>query len=1048
MSNVTIPGAYSALNNQLAKSPIIVVVIAGVPYIFTSRDLQTELVYGAPNITYGEDGIIYGGLISYGSYLSFIDLDNSSLVLQQRLEPEQGKASVSTLTIAFIDGNNYYMTQVCSPGIIIPDILLTQVDVFLGFAQTTFPTDFFKIFRGYVSGVADGPGSVSLQISDANLKARTNLFYITSSNLVYSMGTTDQYFTLQSNQGFFAQVPQPDGSAYNEAIRTYVLIDSEWIECIPIRQGNYQYQALIQGVIFTANLNHGTDVGLIYTSGGTAGSEVVTVSGSVITVQVQVGVSTAAQVIAAILQVEAASDLVLMTALTPATTQSAMGLTYLFSYVATIQGLFYTATTGNGLNVSITYIDGATAGSEVVTVSGGSITVQIQSGVSTALQIYTKVIASVAASALVTVVDVSPSVVNVIQGQTFLVPSNTYTFLVEEGIVYYGQPGTSGITLAYANTVLAGSETVSITGSAITVNIQSGVSTAQQVANALIAYSGIVNPLVSFELMPHSEGFLQTSFTTTNFIAGVPASQFAVIERGARGTTAATHDPDPVNGNAGSAGIQVGDPVFTENAMLMALKIYLSGWGTKWLEKVPVSTIGINPDPAGPTTQTQAIQMPVGIDLVELYNIVPGDICYLYGSDVKSNNGIPLTIVRFANSSTDNNNVIYVEQVLTKDNTSTSITVSFRSQYDSYPIEAGLHLTPPDIDIDQHIYVLETFLGAVGNYLVFFITSTEDSGKDFIQTEVYFPVGAYGLSRYGELSVGYNAPPIASQNITYLNSGNVLEPQNIRPSRAVNNRQFFNEITFQYGVDDSGNFTKEIDVASGPSVSLYGGYTNILPIASRGIIPSYPTSVIQKVANYLLLKYQYGATTFQVKVNWQAGSITEVGDIALLDDSDGILQIANFQTGKRGLGKQIFSIIDRTFNFKEGNVSLTLQNNVGSQAGDRFGTISPSSLVATGSTHTTIIIQDSFGAIFPRNESAKWSNYVGLTVLVHSPDYSVQVTVTLVSISASNNYLLNVSDMGFSPPAGYIVDVAQYPTSTNPSINALYKLVHDSLRLP
>ena len=70
-----------------------------------------------------------------------------------------------------------------------------------------------------------------------------------------------------------------------------------------------------------------------------------------------------------------------------------------------IQDLTYTADNvgSNGNLITITYTGGGTAGAEVVTVVGNAISVQIESGVSTALQIKTAVDASLAAAALVNV---------------------------------------------------------------------------------------------------------------------------------------------------------------------------------------------------------------------------------------------------------------------------------------------------------------------------------------------------------------------------------------------------------------------------------------------------------------------------------------------------------------------------------------------------------------------------------------------------------------------------------------------------------------------
>lgn len=66
-----------------------------------------------------------------------------------------------------------------------------------------------------------------------------------------------------------------------------------------------------------------------------------------------------------------------------------------------IQDLTYIAKDSPTSVPSITYTGGGTAGSEVVTVSGNDISVQIQSGVSTADQVKNAVNASVAASAIV-----------------------------------------------------------------------------------------------------------------------------------------------------------------------------------------------------------------------------------------------------------------------------------------------------------------------------------------------------------------------------------------------------------------------------------------------------------------------------------------------------------------------------------------------------------------------------------------------------------------------------------------------------------------------
>lgn len=79
----------------------------------------------------------------------------------------------------------------------------------------------------------------------------------------------------------------------------------------------------------------------------------------------------------------------------------------------TLGGVSYTAVTmgAGGNSITVAYTGGGTAGSEVVSVSGNAISVQIQSGTSTITQVRTAVNASPAAAALVTASGTSSSTV-------------------------------------------------------------------------------------------------------------------------------------------------------------------------------------------------------------------------------------------------------------------------------------------------------------------------------------------------------------------------------------------------------------------------------------------------------------------------------------------------------------------------------------------------------------------------------------------------------------------------------------------------------------
>lgn len=190
--------------------------------------------------------------------------------------------------------------------------------------------------------------------------------------------------------------------------------------------GPVRYDAVAAGSV-------GNSIRISYTDGATAGAEVVTVVGSVITVQVSdaetglerwmteiyggplasrpqnmpvpgVDYTTAAQIIAAIRGSVAASALVNIEywivgtpapvyadAAEPTLARFLTGGTDGAPATATIEGLTVTSLTNDATQngATLTLTTGATAGAEVVTMSGNNISVQIQNGVSTVTQVRT-----------------------------------------------------------------------------------------------------------------------------------------------------------------------------------------------------------------------------------------------------------------------------------------------------------------------------------------------------------------------------------------------------------------------------------------------------------------------------------------------------------------------------------------------------------------------------------------------------------------------------------------------------------------------------------
>ena len=85
--------------------------------------------------------------------------------------------------------------------------------------------------------------------------------------------------------------------------------------------------------------------------------------------------------------------------------------------------------------------------------------------------------------------------------------------------------------------------------------------------------------------------------------------------------------------------------------------------------------------------------------------------------------------------------------------------------------------------------------------------------------------------------------------------------------------------------------------------------------------------------------------------------------------------------------------------------------------------------------------------IHGNNEFRKWSRFVegGLTVRVHNADFSVDATADVLSFNG--NEVTMATDLGFTQAAGYVMELAKYP-STTIEIHLLYGFMTDSATFP
>lgn len=515
---------------------------------------------------------------------------------------------------------------------------------------------------------------------------------------------------------------------------------------------------------------------------------------------------------------------------------------------------------------------------------------------------------------------------------------------------------------------------------------------------------------------------------------GFGTNQFLNVVRGARNNiigfpTNAPHDA----GADVDAFVQIGG-----HAIDLALKLQLSGWGGPYIENQTVLGLVITNDPDTPLVNN-AIVLPVDIDAIRDLGITAGDYVTISGDAIPGNN-VTAKVVSFRDLGLQPNRAIVTDFNFTASYPTTGV-LAIRSQFDTFPTSCGASLPANEVDVAGHLYYKNTFLSDGSNSYRFLIDS-EESAKTFIESQIMLPLGAYSLTRQGKLSMGLTKPPIADERTQQVDLTNTLEPQGIRVTRGINNRKYFNEIDWEFNFDDAGSATAKRKTLDTDSLNLIG-ISSVLPISAKGARTDLGFLLnVERRERFLLLRYAKAAVMLDIKTNFGTGNLIEAGDVIIISDN-GQLQIPNLVTGERNYGVQLLEVINRSIDFKTGQVSLQLLGGIQSLVDDRYATITPSSLLTDESTSTRLVVTESFGGIFPGQEYKKWQDYIGLRMAVHDQNFTYYEEVVFTGFDPADNTALFVSPpLSFTPAPGDILDLAAYSTSTDNLDQAKAKLIH------
>ena len=469
----------------------------------------------------------------------------------------------------------------------------------------------------------------------------------------------------------------------------------------------------------------------------------------------------------------------------------------------------------------------------------------------------------------------------------------------------------------------------------------------------------------------------------------------------------------------------------TGNGIDLILKLLLSGGPEFYGENIVATSINfIDID-----TEIPNALFFEEINLEVEYGITKGDLITIEDSAIGGNNVVDAIVleVGLINGGT----YLIIAHALTTEST-TAAKVSFKSQFNTLPFGVGLY--PFEVDVQQHLFVRDTFLTSAELDL---ICDSIPNGKEFIEKEFYLPLGCYSVPRKGRSSIVYQAPPLPNYEIINLDVNSVINPSALKVRRSIS-ENFFNEVVFNYDFDIIKNeFLSNLIYSSDDSKQRINVGSKPFSIESRALRSSSGANEISsQAANRYLRRYQFGAEFIKgIKVLYGKGYQIEIGDIVSVNY--GSLQLSDFDTGSRSGGSKLMEVLNKTLDNKTGEIVIDVVNTVFGTS-DRLGLISPSSMTGVGSTQNKLILQKSFTTQSYERESVKWTagGYVGQLVTVRNETFTESYDTIIRGFDNNDPQGMLIDPIPVSVGANYIITNPRYPDSTNPETLEFWKARH------
>lgn len=410
------------------------------------------------------------------------------------------------------------------------------------------------------------------------------------------------------------------------------------------------------------------------------------------------------------------------------------------------------------------------------------------------------------------------------------------------------------------------------------------------------------------------------------------------------------------------------------------------------------------------------------VDIEQEYNVKVGDTCNVAGATEVANNFIGRTVV--AIELTNDGSYIVVDGNGLTLEASTAATIEFKSQYNVLPEKAGLGMKPNFVDIDG-ILELDTLLGASLPDIDIYVKD-EIKAKEWLEREIFKPVGLFGLNRKGRYSIYAALPPLNTGETTFINENNILNITSLKIKRSTT-KNHYNSIVYKFEQDSlEDDFKAGVIVVSQTSVNRIPVGNKQLTIEAAGLRDDTPTrAAIDRQAQRLIDKYQFAPQYIEgVQVKFKDAYTLEVGDSVIFGAGNN-LQVPDTETGSLNFPETLMQVSNIKLDVKKAIVTLDLINSAFGLNG-RFGVISPSSYIQSDGSDF-VVLKRSFTTTDLQVETRKWEEFVGRKVRIRDVGFTKEQILTVKEIAEDlENKLVFEENITISVDEDDILDLPDY----------------------